>query len=171
MIKQYIEVGKIVGTHALKGEVRVECWCDNPEFICKFKNLYNSDGSIKYKVLKAKVHKNVAILLLEGVNTIEEADKQRGKILYIKRQDAKLDKDAYFIQDLIGMTVVDNSDNNIIYGKITDIFKTGANDVYQVTKDNKDYLIPAIPQVIIDIDIENLIMKIEAMKGIFDDED
>lgn len=170
MLKQYIEVGKIVGTHALKGEVRVECWCDTPAFICKFKNLYNVDGSINYKVIKAKVHKNVAILLLDGISTVEDADKQRGKVLYINRKDAKLDKDAYFIQDLIGINVVDNK-SGTVYGKITDVFKTGANDVYQITNNGKDYLIPAIPQVIIDTDIENAIMKIEAMKGIFDDED
>lgn len=170
MLKQYLEVGKIVGTHALKGEVRVECWCDSPEFLCKFKKLYNKDGSVIYKILKARTHKNIAILLIDGISTIEDADKIRGTVLYIDRKDVKLDKDAFFIQDLMQMKVIDNSTGED-YGIITDIFKTGANDVYQVTKDGKDYLIPAIPQVIIDTDIENGIMKIEPMKGIFDNED
>lgn len=169
MKKQFLEIGKIVGTHGLKGEVRIEPWCDSTEFLCKFKRLYYADGT-EMKVVSARVHKNTAIVLFEGITKIEQADLLRGKIVYINRDDAHLPKGTNFIQDIIGLKVVD-FENGAEYGEITDIIKTGANDVYQVTKDGKDYLVPVIPDVVREKDIDGGVIRITPLKGIFDDED
>ena len=169
-MEQYLEIGKIVGTHGLKGELRVDPWCDSPQFLCQFKTLYLTKGSTKLEV-KSRPHKNIAIEKVKGIDTIEDADKLRNKILYMNRDDAKLAEGEYFIQDLMGMEVKD-VDNGKVYGILTDVFKTGANDVYQVTDNNKkDYLIPVIDEVVINISLDENKVYIRPLKGIFDDED
>lgn len=171
MLKQFLEIGKIVGTHALKGELRVEPWCDSPQFLCSFKNLYLKNGEERLPIEKARPHKNIVIMKLTGIDTIEQADLMRGKILYMNRADANLGEDTYFMQDIIGLSAK-NADTNKLYGKITDVFKTGANDVYQITDDNgKDYLIPVIPDVVIETNITEEYILIRPLKGIFEDED
>lgn len=169
MKSKYLEAGKIVGTHGLKGEVRVDPWCDSASFLAKFKRLYYKDGT-ELKVITARPHKNITIIHLDGVNDVSSADALRGCVLYINREDAHLPKGTYFIQDIIGMKVIDN-DSGEEYGEVTDVIKTGANDVYQVTRNGHDYLIPAIPDVIIERNIDDEILKIRPIKGIFDDED
>ena len=171
-MKEYLEIGKIVGTHALKGEVRVEPWCDSPEFIKKFKNLYFNEGEEKIPVESVKVHKTMAIVKLKGTNSATEADLLRGKVLYIKRTDAKLPKGRYFVQDIIGLETVNDEDESIIYGKITNVYPTGANDVYEITDaDGKTTLIPVIDDVVIEIDLKKEKICIHPLGGMFDDED
>ena len=169
MKKKYIEAGKIVGTHALRGEVRIDPWCDSAEFLCGFRRLYDSQGSLM-KVKRSRVHKNVAVVLFDGIDTVEKADALRGKTVYIDRDDARLPEGVNFIQDLIGLNVED-ADSGAVYGTVTDVLKTGANDVYQVSRDGRDYLVPVIPDVVIEKDIDGGVIKIRPIKGIFDDED
>lgn len=169
MLKQYLESGKIVGTHGLRGEVRIDPWCDSAEFLCKFKKLYYADGT-EISVVSARPHKNIAIVLFKGITSVEQAEVLRGKIVYIDRKDVRLPKNTYFIQDIIGLKAYD-ADTNKEYGEVTDVIKTGANDVYQITKDGRDYLIPVIPDVVIKTDIENELLLIRPLEGIFDDED
>lgn len=170
MLKKYLEIGKIVSTHGLKGEVKVEPWCDSPEFLCSFKTLYLKDGKEKIKVITARKNKNMAILSLDGIDSIDKANKLRQTILYMDRNDAKLDKGTYFIQDIIGMKVYD-VDTNAYYGEITDVLKTGKNDVYEITNsDNKKYLIPVIEQVVKKENIDEGLMYIKPIEGLFDDE-
>lgn len=170
MLKQYLEAGKIVGTQGLRGEVRVQPWCDSAAFLCQFKRLYWRAGEEEIHVKSARVHKSLALLKLEGVDTIEQADLLRNRILYINRDDCKLDENEYFIQDLIGMQVID-VDNGRGYGELTDVFQTGANDVYQITdQEGKQYLIPSIPEVVITRDIQEGVMKIRPLRGIFDED-
>ena len=169
MKKQFIEAGKIVGTHGLKGEVRIDPWCDSAAFLCRLKRLYLKDGT-EMKVRLARVHKNIAIVQFDGVERVEEADLLRGKVVFLNREDVRLPKGTHFIQDLLGLRVVD-ADNGTDYGELTDVIKTGANDVYQVTKEGRDYLVPVIPEVVIEKDIDGGEVRIRPMKGIFDDED
>lgn len=170
MSLQFLEVGRIVSVQGLKGEVRVEPWCDNPDFILQFETLYFDKGSSHIVVEKSRVQKNVAILKLEGYDDIDQANTLRGKILYMDKSDVTLPKGSYFIQDLVGLKVIDANDSSISYGVLSEVSKTGANDVYHIKKDDKEYLIPAIPQVVIKTDIENGIMEITPLEGLFDDE-
>ena len=169
MKKQYIEAGKIVGTQGLKGEVRIDPWCDSADFLCRFKRLFCSDGT-EMKVLSSRPQKNIAIVHFDGINSVEQAELLRGRVIFIDRSDARLPKGTNFIQDLIGLRVED-ADDGTYYGELTDVLKTGANDVYQVTKDGRDYLVPVIPEVIIEKDIDGGVVKLRPIKGLFDDED
>lgn len=171
MLKQYLEAGKVVGTHGLRGELRVEPWCDSAAFLCGLKTLYWHEGEQAVKVHSARVHKNIALLLLDGIDSVEKADALRGKLMYLNRADCHLEENRYFIQDMIDMEVSD-ADNGRVYGKLTDVLKTGANDVYQITDaDGKEFLIPVIPDVIIHTDIQAGKLLIRPLGGIFDDAD
>lgn len=171
MKKQYLDSGKIVGTHGIKGEVRIDPWCDSPEFLCMFKKLYLDEKGQTFIEVKSRPHKNITLAKIKGVDTIEDAEKLRGKIVYINRNDISLEEGVNFVQDLIGLEVRD-ADNDTVYGKISDVIRTGANDVYEITdSDGKKYLAPVIDEVIIETDIDNGFVLIRPMKGIFDDED
>lgn len=172
MLKEYLETGKIVATHGIRGELRVQPWCDNVEFLSKFKTFYlNSEGSEKIDTVSCRPNKTVAILKIKGVTTVEQAKQYINKVIYISRKDVKIEKGRYFITDLLGCKVIDFNNESIEYGIINDVFKTGANDVWSINKSGKDYLIPVIPDVVKNVDIENGIIKINAIKGIFDNED
>lgn len=172
MTKQYIEAGKIVTVQGIKGEVRVNPWCDGPEFLLKFKTFYFDDKGVNpIEVEKSRVQKNIAVLKFKGIDDIDEANKFRGKMLYINKSDVKLPKGTYFIQDLEGLTVIDCDDESNVYGELVEVSQTGANDVYHIKSGEKEHLIPAIKQVVIETDIDAGIMKIRPIKGMFDDED
>lgn len=169
MQKQYLECGKIVSTHGILGELRVQPWCDSPEYLCDFRTLYLQNGENALTVERARVHKNMVLLKLKGFDSLDDAVTLRGKVLYINRDDDAEDS-AVFIQDLIGLTVLD-ADSGRCWGKLTDVFPTGANDVYAIADESgKQRLIPAINDVIIETDIEGGTMKIRPLKGLFDDE-
>lgn len=164
-----LEIGKIVSVHALKGEVRVYPWCDTPDFLTEFDELC-LDGKW-LEVESARVHKNIVILKLEGIDTPEMAQKQVNKVLYIDRDQVELPEGTYFIADLIGLKVIDADDPEKLYGTLTDVTETGANDVYHIRFENgKTQLIPAIPQVVIETDLENGVMVIRPLEGLFDED-
>ncbi|MCD7847077.1 MAG: ribosome maturation factor RimM [Oscillospiraceae bacterium] len=165
-MEKYLEVGKIVTTHGVRGDVKVIPWCDTANFICDFDTLYTKNGERSFKVTRARVLGNMAILRFEGIDDPNKADTLRQTVLYINRDDAKLEEGSYFVADLIGLEVYDEQGK--LYGKIKDVLKTGANDVYEIDDDGKLYYIPAIPSVVLNTDIENGKMTIYPMEGIFD---
>ncbi len=171
MRNEFIETGKIVGTHGVRGEMRVEPWCDSPSDLTKYKTLYlDNKGENKLKIKTSRVHKNIVLITVDGISTIEEGEKYRGKKVYIARKDLKLKKGDYLIVDLIGCEVFDDETGEK-YGEISDVSRTGANDVWHVKNNDKEYLIPAIPSVVGDVDVGKNKVTITPLKGIFDDED
>ena len=134
MLKEYLELGQIVGTHGVRGELRVNPWCDSPEFIKQFKKIYfDSHGNNEVRVISSRPHGNVALMKLDGVDSVEQASALRNKIIYMKRADAKIKEGSYFIAELIECTVVDADDENIVYGTLCDVSETGANTLNQKT--------------------------------------
>ena len=111
--------------------------------------------------------KNTVIAKIEGIDTPEAAEKLRNKVLYMHRDDLELDEDTYFIQDLIGLEVRD-ADTDRVYGKIADVMQTGANDVYVIKGEDREYLVPAIGDVVISTDIDGGVMTIRPLDGLFD---
>lgn len=171
MLKQYLETGEIVGTHGIKGEARVHPWSDTPDFLCRFNTFYlDAEGKNNIKVKSSRVHGNMVLVKFDGYDTIEQTEKLRGKVIYIKRSDAKLPDGRSFIQDIIGCEAFD-VDTDKKLGDVTDVITGIANDVWTITDNGKDYLIPAIDDVVISKDLENNKVFIRVMKGIFDDED
>lgn len=172
MLKPYLAVGQIVSTHAVKGEVRFNPWCDSPEFLKKFKTLYfDENGKESISVKTARPHGNVVILALDGIDTVEKAQSLRNKVLYIKREDAHLPENNWFIEDLIGCEVRQHGTQRV-YGVITDVTNYPANDVWTVeSADGTKTLVPAVKSVVIKTDVEAGVVEINAIKGLFSEQE
>ena len=168
-MKQFLEIGKIVSTRGIKGEVRVQPWSDSPDCLCEFDTLYLDEGNKSIEIERSFVQKNVVVMKLKGVDTVEKAQDMRNKILFMDRNDVELQEGSYFVQDLLGLTVID-ADKNEEIGSLCDVTETGANDVYHIKSGEKEYLIPAIPDVIEKIDLDDGKMYIHKMKGLFDED-
>ncbi len=185
VINQYIEIGKITSTHALKGEFKMVYWCDDPEFLLNIKSLFlDREGKEKVDIRNSRFHKNFLIIKISGVDHISQTSNYIGKTLYINRDEIILQEGEYLQCDLIGLEVID-VDTKIKYGKITKITQTGANDVYHIqglyhskvdcdgqVNDgelvHRELLIPAIKDVIKKVDLDNKIMLIKPLDGLFD---
>ena len=171
MRKEFLEAGKIVGTHGVRGELRVESWCDSPAFLAKLKTLYWNGGETAVKVLGARVHKSLVLMKLEGVDSANQGDLLRGKVLYLARKDTEIPEGRYFIQDLIDMQVRD-ADSGVLYGYVREVFQTGANDVYRIQDEGgKEYLFPAVEEMIAETDLDSGIIRVRPIAGIFDGEE
>ena len=165
---EYIEIGQIVNTNGLKGVVKVNPFTDD---IGKFEDLKYVYIQLKNELKKVKIeqvryNKNQVLLKLEGIDSIEEAEKYRNFYLKTeKERQGGLGEDTYYIVDLIGLDVY--TDKNEYLGKIEDVFPTGSNDVY-VVKDNlgKQILIPAIADVVKEVDLKNKKMIINLIPGL-----
>lgn len=169
MLTEFLEAGRVVGTHGVRGELRVEPWCDSPEFLRQFKTLYWEKDKTPVEILSSRVHKTLLLVCLRGINTVEQADVLRGRVLCFKRAEAKLPPNTYFHQDIIGLEVK-NAETGEDYGKITEVYQTGANDVYEVTGSSSEkILIPAVPQVVKKVSPENGILEIVPMEGMFNE--
>jgi 16S rRNA processing protein RimM len=149
-MEELLAVGKIVNTHGLKGEVKVISLSDDDTRFKKLKDVY-IDGK-KEKIIGCKLQPGRVVLKIEGVETIEEAQKLKNKLIEVTRENAiKLPNDTYFVADLIGCTIYDEDKNDL--GKIFDVLFTGSNDVYWV-KGKKELLIPVLKDIVLDINIE-----------------
>lgn len=172
MKKQYLEIGKITKLQGLKGEVRVQYYCDDAEMLEEFPELYLDKAKTPVTVERSRYLKSdVAVIKLKGVNTPEEAQKYIGKMLYFNRDDAELPEDTWFIQDIIGLSVVD-ADSGRVYGKVDDIYQNGSADVYSIrTPEGKQLMFPAIPEVLLETDIDGGKLIIRPLAGLFEDEE
>ncbi|MBQ3562466.1 MAG: 16S rRNA processing protein RimM [Clostridia bacterium] len=171
MKKQFLETGKITGTHGIRGMVRIQPWCDDIKFLTKIKNFYLDDkGAVKLEKERIAPNGNVFIAKFKGIDTVADAEKYREKVIYINRNEAKIEEGSYFIQDIIDCKVY-NTQNGDLLGVIGDVSQTGANDVWHIVNDTGEYLIPVIDDIVNKVDIEKGEIFITPMKGIFDDED
>lgn len=169
MKKQFLEIGKIVATQGIKGEVRVQYYCDSVDVICDFDTLYLNRGKEVVEIERSRPHKNVCVMKIRNIDTVEQAQLLIGKMLYLNRDDVSLDEDTVFIQDIIGLKVSD-VDSGKAYGEIDDVLQNGGTDVYSIkTEDNKQLLFPAIPDIIIETDFDKGVMLIRPLVGLFED--
>lgn len=164
-----IEAGKIINTHGIKGEIKLQIWADDPYILAEFDEFY-IDG-LSYTVEFARIHKDFLIIKFKGIDSISEAEKFKNKVIFADSNLFDLDEGVFFVKDLFGIEVYD-VDTGVFYGKITDVMQTGANDVYEVTEEKEDTkikrLIPAIKSCIINVDMEKRQMQIRPLEGLFD---
>lgn len=167
-MEQLFQVGVISSTHGIRGEVKVFPTTDDAERFKKLEQVILDTGKehMVLEVQGVKFFKKFVILKFKGIDNINEIEKYKGKPLLIERKDAvKLQKDEYFIVDMIGMRVETEEDKE--FGTLTDVMQTGANDVYVIEmKDGKEVLVPAIKQCIINIDQKQHVMKIHLLDGL-----
>lgn len=172
MKKPFLEIGQIVSTQGIRGEVRVKPWCDEPAFLTEFDTLYfDEQGKQPIEVESGWVNKHVVVLKLRGIDTVEQARTYRNRVLYMDRSEVELDENTYFIQDLIGMQVVD-ADSGKSYGTLVEVTQTGANDVYHIENDHgQRSMIPAVPLIIKETNLEENCMKITPIPGLFEEDE
>lgn len=175
---ELLAVGKIINTHGVKGEVKVEPLTDDPrrfedlEWVYVSKNIDANDKNTlkKIKILNVKYFKNTVILKLKDIEDIDIAISFKNHFLLIDRENAiELPENTFFIFELIGCEVYEENDN--LLGKVKDVIQTGSNDVYVVKNaSNKEILIPAIKSVVKNISIENKKIVVQIPEGLIDDE-
>ena len=171
MLKAFLEAGKIVTTHGLKGEVKVYPWTDSPQELLDIPALYFDRGNTPVEIEGARAMGSMVLIKFRGIDSIEQAQALRGRIVYASREDIPLLEGQYFVQDIIGLSAIDADDGHL-YGTVVDVSKTGANDVYHIKfPDGKIRLVPKIPHVVLKISPEEGRMEIRPLKGLFDDED
>lgn len=158
--KQFVEAGRIVNTHAVAGEVKIEVWLDSADFMRRFKRIYIAGEEIK--LVSARVHKGFLLAKLEGVDDVNAAMALKNKTVSIRREDARLPKGAFFVQDIIGASVVD--ENGAEIGKLTEVFDTPASRIY-VVQGEREHLIPAVPEFIMSTDPEAGIVTVHLIEG------
>ena len=168
----FLKVGQIVNIHGLKGEVKIYPYTDDIENLSKIRTIYlNENGENKYKIKQLRVHKNMLIAKLEYINSIEEAQSILNSYIYITKQKIKED-DVYYVEDLLNLDIYEldenlNFENAKLFGKLIDILKPGANDVYEVLDlNNKKIYLPVIKDVVKKIDIDNKKIYVKIMEGL-----
>lgn len=148
-LAKYLECAAIVGTHGVRGTVRLENRCDTPKVLASLKKMYaeKSGEYVEMKVLSSSVQKNMVLTHLEGIDTLEAAEALRGTVLYADRKDIKLRPGAHFVVDLIGLPVIDDETGEE-YGILRDVISPGAQQIYVVGRESGDFMIPAVDEFI-----------------------
>lgn len=167
-MQEYFEVGQIVNTFGIKGQLKVKPFTDDMERFEELKTIYicKKNEMKKVEIEDVKYNKQCVLLKVKGIEDLTQAEKYKGLFLKIDRKDAKkLPKDTYFIADILGLEVY--TDEGELLGKVDDIFPTGANDVY-VVKDElgKQILLPSIPEVLKEIDLEKGKVIVHLIEGL-----
>ncbi|MDO4169874.1 MAG: ribosome maturation factor RimM [Lachnospiraceae bacterium] len=169
-MEDILRVGVITKTHGIRGEVKVFPTTDDPKRFKKLKEVLIDTGKERRKmeVQSCRFQKNLVIIKFKGIDNINDVEQYRQCDLYVSRKNAvKLGPNENFIVDLIGLKVV--LDDGTEFGTLTDVMQTGANDVYIVkTLDGKEVLLPAIPECILDVDLDTEQVTIHLMKGLVD---
>ena len=159
---QFLEAGEIVTTHGVRGEVKVLPWADGPDFLLDFKRVII--GTTEYKIQQCRVQKTCNLVKLKGIDTMESAQRMRGKIMELYRED--IDDEVIFAAELIGVEVFCEGAS---IGKIKDVLDYPGNSVY-VVKGEHEYMIPAVNQFILSTDVDGNRMDVKLIEGMRTDE-
>lgn len=164
MKNQYLEAGEIVNTHGIRGEVKIMPWCDGPGFLKAFHTFY-IEGT-PYQVEAARIHKNMLLCKLQGVDDVSAAQTFKNKVIKIDRDSASVAKGRVFIADLIGLPVYADGEE---IGTLKDVYSGPANDVY-IVKGQREYMIPAVSEFLEDVNPEEGYIKVKLLEGMATDE-
>ena len=169
-MEDLLQVGIITSTHGVRGEVKVYPTTDDPRRFRRLKEVVLDTGreKLNLEIEGVKFFKQFVILKFKGLDNINDIEKYRQKSLYVTRKNAvRLQRDEYFIADLIGLKVQDEDGTEL--GTVKDVIETGANDVYEVEMaDGRSLLLPAIKQCILNVDEENGMMQVHVLEGLLD---
>lgn len=168
---EWYNVGKIVNTHGIRGEVRVMATTDFPDERFAVGSelaifMPKSKTPVMVKVESHRKHKNFNLLTFEGYPNINDVEKFRDGIVKVSERDlTELEENEFYYHEIIGCRVITETGEEI--GAVTEIIETGANDVWTVTpKEGKPHYIPYIEQVVKEIDVDEKLVKIELMDGL-----
>ena len=169
-MEQLLRVGVISTTHGVRGEVKVYPTTDDVNRFKKLEKVVLDTGReyIDLEISGVKFFKNLVILKFKSIDNINDIEKYNGKDLLVLREDAvALDENENYVADLIDLKVV--TDDGKVLGYLTEVMETGANDVYVVeTEDGQELLLPAIRDCILDVDLDEEVMTVHILPGLFD---
>lgn len=167
-MKEYLELGQIVNTRGLRGELKVNSFSEDPKRFEKLDKILvkTKQGNVEYEIERVAYSKNQVILKLKGIDHIDYAEKLRNCMIIIHRDNLEpLKPGQYYIADLIGLEVF--TDENQYLGTVDDIYNTGSNDIYVIkSEDGRQRLLPGIPDVIKNVDLENGKITVHLMEGL-----
>lgn len=151
----YIECGKIINTHGFRGGLKLDSWCNTPADLAALERYFIREGGsyIEKKVLKASVFKQFVIAEIEGVTDMDAAMALKNTVIYAAREDFKLEDGEYFISDLVGLDVID-AENGTVYGKLKETINRGASDIYVVTTEAGERMIPVVDEFVDRVEID-----------------
>ena len=160
MANQLLECGKIVNTHGIRGEVKIQPWADSPEVLCALPALYIDGAPVALR--SARVHKGNVIALLEGVSDVDQAMLLQNKVVWLNRDDLRLPEGTFFLADLIGLRVVDEEGQEL--GILNEVLSPSRQQVY-VVKGDRELMIPAVPQFILETNVAGGYIKVRLIEG------
>lgn len=166
-----LEAGKIVNTHGLRGEVKIVPWTDTPDTFEDIPYVFikKKTSEEKLTIKNVKYQKGNIIVKFAEINTIEDAEKYKNTIVYVDREVMPpLPDGAYYITDLIGLAVYEETDNRLL-GTVSDVFSTGSSDIYEIKRDSqKPLLVPVIDDVVKSVDLDNKKITVKLLEGLED---
>lgn len=161
MKEEYLEVGKVLNTHGIRGEVKVQSWCDELEDLCELETVYIDRKA--YRVKHTRIHGNVVLMTLDGINSIDDAEPLKNKVVLASREEFLLDDGAHFVVDLIGLEAR-NAETGEVLGKVTEIMEYPAQDIY-VIQGEKQIMIPDVPEFVVEINEEEGYIAFRVLEG------
>lgn len=169
-LEKFIHQGIIINTHGLKGEVKLEVWCDDPYEFMKIKTLYlDPEGKQELKVISYRIGSRHILAKLDGVTTREQAEKYKNSEIYVSRESLKIPKNKCLTCDIIGLPVKD-ANTGKLYGTVADVMFNPANDIYVVETKKGETLIPAVPEFIKKVDVYDAVY-VTLIPGMMDEID
>lgn len=169
MKKEFLECGKICTAHGVRGVLKVEPWCDEPSVLAKQKRVffYEKGEYVEHKVISASVSTRFVLMSVEGIDDRESAQAERGRVIYLKREDVPVAEGAVLIADMIDLPVID-IDTGRIYGTLTEVNEGVQANLYTIKTESGDVILPEIPEFVKEIDVERGIF-IRPIPGFFVD--
>lgn len=171
-MQQYIETGKIVNTHGVKGAIKVESWADSTKVLASFKRIFlapkiKGDAFKELKIIKSSVLGDRVIMTVYGIETVEDAAKLKNTVIYAHRDDIPVEEGSYLLCDLIGLPLIDVNTKKV-YGTVKDVIQGGSGDIYEVSTDKGVAYMPAVKEFVKEIRLEECIY-ISPIEGMFDE--
>ena len=162
-------MGKIVNTHGVRGEVKVYPYSDDLEKFEDFEYFYiEGEGKKKYEIESTRVHKNMVLVKFKGYEDINKVLNFLNKNVYMERKDVEDDSEGHYIVDLIGCEIFD--DQGALIGHLKDVLQTSAQDLYEIKKksDGKMFYLPVVDEFVKNIDIKNRKIVVHLIEGIME---
>ena len=167
-MEKFLECGKIINTHGVKGAVKIESWCDSPEVLCGLSKMYyrKKEEYLPLEGVKASEHKGYALVYFDGVDTMEGAQLLKNRIVYADRGDIEIGDDRVFVADIIGLDVFDERTGEKL-GVLEDLIESPASDLFSIRTPGGEVLVPAVDEFIGHIDESGVYLR--PIPGMFDE--
>ena len=166
-MENFLEIGKIVNTHGLRGELKVDPWCDPNDVLSAIDEVYLDGQAVS--IVSWRMHKQFVLLTLKGIDSIEKAEALKTRVLHARRDDIELDGESFFYSDLFGFAVYDERVDRQI-GVLRDVRELPRGELYVIEQDGREILVPAVEEFERGVDFEERVIRLHTIEGMLPDE-